>query len=95
MIAHKEGWLRKNHAGREYGAASKRRYFVTMGFNVIYYSDEGKRQATGHFDLRNVLSLAPSHSLAAGEGAVDLSIGEKGHTSQKIMTIVPPPASDT
>ena len=83
----REGFLKKNHAGADFGVASKRRYFVTIGFQVIYYANGDKRKATGHFDLRNVLSIAPAQSVAAGEGAVDLAIAEKGHASQKVLTI--------
>ena len=83
----KEGWLKKNHAGGEFGSANKKRWFTTEGFQVIYYSDTKKKNAKGHFDLRNVLNLAPSHSAKAGEGAVDISIGEQGKTSRKVMTI--------
>ena len=83
----KEGWLKKNHAGREFASKNVRRWFTTTGFQVVYYSDSDKQSAKGHFDLRNVMSIEPSHSTNAGEGAVDLSIGEKGKTSKKLMTI--------
>ena len=83
----KEGWLLKNHAGREFASSNVKRWFQAEGFQVIYYSDRNKRSAKGHFDLRNVLSLAPSHSNASGKGAIDVSIGEQGKTTQKVMTI--------
>ena len=59
-----EGFLKKNHAGSRFGAGVKR-YFVTKGFSVHYYSKADKAVVKGHFDLRNVVKLSrmPDYSV--------------------------------
>ena len=43
MDMHKEGFLDKNHAGKTFTAtAHVHRWFVSNGFQVVYYSDKGK-----------------------------------------------------
>ena len=87
MATAKEGYLLKNHAGSDFGTGSKKRYFASDGFHVTYYSAPNKKSLKGHFDLRNVESLAPSRTKAAGDGAIDLVIGEAKGKSKKVMTI--------
>lgn len=53
----RRGWMRKSHRGSPFAARNERRYLVSDGFHVSYYSDEATRHRTGRFDLRNVLSL--------------------------------------
>ena len=54
-----EGFLRKNHAGSSFGKKNARRYFVTEGFTVFYYSDANKATVKGHFDCLNVVKIMP------------------------------------
>ena len=83
-----EGWLRKSHAGKEYNQDSRRRYFASTGFHIFYYSDESKGKTKGHFDLRNVVEIAPVAESVA-PNAIRLCIAEsKGAVSKVTKSMI-------
>ena len=74
-----EGFLMKNHAGSVFGTGN-RRYFVTEGFTVFYYSKADRSVVKGHFDLRNVVHMRPSSDETAGQGSIDLLIAKPANS---------------
>ena len=58
-LAHK-GWVYKSHRGTPLAKSRLRRYLVSDGFHVQYFSDGAMRHRCGRFDLRNVLTLRAS-----------------------------------
>ena len=77
----KQGWLRKNHKSGNWASRNERRWFVSEGFNVLYYEDNSKSTIKGHFDLRNVVSIRDSTDPTAPD-AVDIHIAES--TARKV-----------
>ena len=62
----REGWLFKNHHGGPFAKNQKRRWFLSDGFHVEYFEDEGRSRRTGRFDLRNVVGLGASAEVTRG-----------------------------
>jgi|EP00900_Chrysochromulina_parva_P022411 hypothetical protein len=69
------GWLRKNHVGNAFGSDARTRFFTSEGFHVKYYADDRRKTIKGYFDLRNVVSIAPTPPAEAPD-AVTLQIAE-------------------
>lgn len=56
----KQGYLLKNAKGKPMATYSCRRFFMSDGFQIQYFEDEGsERVRKGRFDLRNVSDLGP------------------------------------
>eukprot|EP00325_Prymnesiales_sp_UTEX-LB-985_P004357 CAMPEP_0174694274 /NCGR_PEP_ID=MMETSP1094-20130205/886_1 /TAXON_ID=156173 /ORGANISM="Chrysochromulina brevifilum, Strain UTEX LB 985" /LENGTH=336 /DNA_ID=CAMNT_0015890467 /DNA_START=65 /DNA_END=1071 /DNA_ORIENTATION=- len=97
MATVKEGYLVKNHAGREFREAHNKRWFESNGFHVRYFKDQDKKSLKGHFDLRNVQGIQlfthdnPKQIESAGKDAIMMKIVEmnkKGQPmSDKVMII--------
>jgi len=89
METRKEGWLHKNHAGEPFAKDSQRRWFETVGFTVCYFRLPDKKSLKGHFDLRNVISIAPISDAedikAAGADAVAFSVSEEGKAPKTMI----------
>jgi hypothetical protein len=83
-----EGVLRKSHAGKPFRVSNHLRFFVTEGFTVFYYADSSissKATVKGHFDLRNVTSVAPA--VDVDEDAIDVYIWVGDKKPPKHLTI--------
>lgn len=90
-----EGWLRKNHAGGPYLAKSCRRFFVQAGFAVHYYADDKRKKLKGHFDLRNVVSIAPTPEEEA-DNAVTFRVADEFNavdSKKLVVSFSPDPAA--
>ena len=81
------GWLRKNHVGNSFGSDARTRFFTSEGFHVKYYADERRKTIKGCFDLRNVVSIAPTPPAEAPD-AVTLQIAEGSATRIKKTLVV-------
>ena len=81
------GWLRKNHVGNAFGSGARTRFFTSEGFHVKYYADDRRKTIKGYFDLRNVVSIAPTPPAEAPD-AVTLQIAEGSATRIKKTLVV-------
>jgi len=81
------GWLRKNHVGNAFGSDARTRFFTSEGFHVKYYADDRRKTIKGYFDLRNVVSIAPTPPAEAPD-AVTLQIAEGSATRIKKTLVV-------
>ena len=81
------GWLRKNHVGNAFGSNARTRFFTSEGFHVKYYADDRRKTIKGYFDLRNVVSIAPTPPAEAPD-AVTLQIAEGSATRIKKTLVV-------
>ena len=81
------GWLRKNHVGNAFGSNARTRFFTSEGFHVKYFADDRRKTIKGYFDLRNVVSIAPTPPAEAPD-AVTLQIAEGSATRIKKKLVV-------
>ena len=81
------GWLRKNHVGNAFGSNARTRFFTSEGFHVKYFADDRRKTIKGYFDLRNVISIAPTPPAEAPD-AVTLQIAEGSATRIKKKLVV-------
>ena len=81
------GWLRKNHVGNAFGSNARTRFFTSEGFHVKYFADDRRKTIKGYFDLRNVVSIAPTPPAEAPD-AVTLQIAEGSATRIKKTLVV-------
>ena len=89
------GYLRKSHASMPFAEQNRLRFFVSVGFNVSYYKNTTRRKLCGHFDLRNVVEIAPVPESVAPD-AIGLLIAEGFSTNVRkhmIISFEPEPQS--
>ena len=85
-LAHK-GWVYKSHRGTPLAKSRLRRYLVSDGFHVQYFSDDAMRHRCGRFDLRNVLTLRASTDPDCLYG-LDVLISESREIPPKVTKTV-------
>ena len=76
-----KGWLHKSHRGDN--GNPRKRYFVSEGFQVRYFTNDTLKSLKGHFDLRNVVGLQ-----SEGGDAVHFQIAEGSADAVKKRIIV-------
>jgi len=69
------GWVEKSHRGSSFAKHRLRRFLVSDGFHVQYFTDETMRFRKGRFDLRNVMCLRASTDPDCAHG-VDILLSE-------------------
>ena len=81
------GYLRKSHASRPFAEDNRLRFFVSVGFNVSYFTTPSRRKLCGHFDLRNVVEIAPVAEDVAPD-AIAILIAEGSSTNVEKNMII-------
>jgi len=67
----------KNHAGGGLNANPKRRYFVSDGYYVGYYTDDSMTKRTGKFDLRNISKISAPKDSDNAPGGVAIDVADR------------------